>query len=67
MDHEWNGSGHVSEIKWDVRQDDKWNEKGMKVVKGKIEKIIDEIWQWDEVKLQNKTEWGEMIWWICRI
>ena len=53
MDHVWNGSSYVSEMKWDVRQDDKWNEDGMKTIKGKIEQVIDEIWQWNEVKLQK--------------
>ena len=36
MDHEWNGNGDVSEIKWDVRQDDKWNGDGMNTEKGKL-------------------------------
>ena len=34
MDHERNGSGYVSEMKWDVGQDDKRNENGMKAIKG---------------------------------
>ena len=36
MDHEWNGNGNVSEMKWDARQDDKWNGVGMNIEKGKI-------------------------------
>jgi len=36
VDYEWNGNGYVNEMKWDARQDDKWNGDGMNIEKGEI-------------------------------
>ena len=61
MDHEWNGSGYVSEMKWDVRQDDKWNEKLYESCKRKNWKSYwwNTTMRWSETE---KIKWSELRW-----